>query len=275
MLFGDKSSLDDEINGGFRSAGLSHALAVSGLHTGLLAGIIILILRLCRLPKKYRIYFVAPILIFYAYLCGFRYSILRASIMFLTYLLSKTVQCKTDPLSALSFSAVVILILFPYSLMSSSFLLSFACVFGIILYYDFFKKHLHNSAVAMYLSVTISTLPLIFYFFGFVATYGIIASVVLLPILLIAFNLGFISIITVIGGPLLFLVDPLLSFLREVTTAINNMPLAKIQISNQSFGFVFYYLALIIFSRFIFLKKPLRWGIGLLSFACYFFTFML
>jgi competence protein ComEC len=194
--------------------------------------------------------------------------------MFLTYYLAKTVQSKTDSLSTLSFSAIIILILFPYSLLSASFLLSFACVFGIILYFDLFKKYLYNSAVAMYLSVTVATLPLMFYYFGYASTYGIIASVVLLPILVIAFYSGFISIITVIGGATLYLIDPLLSFVRKVAIAIDNAPLSKIEISNQNFGFIFYYIALVVFSRFIFLKKPLRWGVGLFAFACYFLTFM-
>jgi ComEC/Rec2-related protein len=274
MLFGDKSGLDDDMKNGFAAAGLSHALAVSGLHTGLVVAIILLVLKLCKCPKRYRIYFLAPVLLFYAYLCGFRYSILRATIMFLTYYLGHCVQQKTDPLSTLSLAAIIILILFPYSLLSASFLLSFACVFGIILYYDFFKKYLYNSAVAMYLAVTIATLPLMFYYFGYLSVFGIVAAVVLLPILVFAFYVGLLSVLTLISGALLFTVDPLLSFVQKVTTAIANMPVSKISISNQNYAFVFYYVALIIFSRFVFLKKPWRWGIGLLAFACYFITFM-
>jgi ComEC/Rec2-related protein len=275
MLFGDKSSMDDEMRDGFAAAGLSHALAVSGLHVGLIIWILFIILRLCRCPKKYRLYIVIPILLFYAYLCGWRYSILRAVIMFLTYYAVRTVQWRADPFSALSLSAVVILLLFPYSLFSASFLLSFACMFGIILYYEFFKSKLYNSAVAMYLSVTVATLPLSFYYFGFASAYGIISAVILLPILVFSFVSGFLSLITVIGGVSLYVAEPLLSFVRKVTTAIGSLPTAKIEISADNIGFIFYYLALIVFSRFIFVQRSWRWGIGVTAFACYLITFAL
>jgi competence protein ComEC len=275
MLFGDKSGLDDDMENGFAAAGLSHALAVSGLHTGLVFAIVLLILRLCKCPKQARIYALVPILIFYAYLCGFRYSILRAAIMCLTYYFGRNFQHRTDSLSTVSLSAVIILILFPYSLLSASFLLSFACVFGIILYYEFFKKYLYNSAVAMYLSVTVATLPLSFYYFGYASVFGVVASVVLLPILVLAFYVGLVSVIAAVAGPLLYAIDPLLSFVRQVATAIAHLPVSKIEISNKSYAFVFYYAAIIIFSRFIFIKKSLRWGFGLCAFACYFITFVI
>jgi ComEC/Rec2-related protein len=274
MMFGDRNGLDDSIQNDFTAVGLSHVLAVSGMNVALLAFFIVFILRICGLGKRYRIFVLAPVLIFYTYLCGWQYSIMRASIMFLTFYYVKSFQGRADNLSVLSLAAIIILVIFPYSLLSASFLLSFACVFGIILYYSSFKKFVFNGGVAMYLSVTVATFPLLVLFFGCIPTYGILAAVVLLPLLSLSFNIGMFAIITVIGGAALYAAEPALSFVRWSSAAIAKLPGAQIQIAGSSHGIVFYFLGLIIFSRFMFLSKPIRWMTGVTAFACYFIILM-
>jgi competence protein ComEC len=273
MMFGDRRSLDFELRLDFNIAGLSHALAVSGMNAALLYAIILFTLKALRVPKRFRILIISPCLLFYAYLCGFEYSILRAVIMFLVFVFAKNNLHSADTLSSLSLAAVIILLIFPLSLKSISFLLSFACVLGIILLYKPIKRIVVTNAAALYLAVTVTTFPFIVYFFGYIPTYGIISSVVLLPILALSFYFGVAACFSYILGAILYVMEPLLTFVRDTADAIGKMPGAKIPVSaNNYYGIIFYMLGIIILSRFIFLDKNIKIPVSASLFACYLIT---
>ena len=83
IMFSDKS-LSEETTEDFNAVGLSHVLAVSGLHVGLIYGVILFILSIFNINKKYRAFIIAPILFIYVMLAGMSVSALRA--MFLCIL---------------------------------------------------------------------------------------------------------------------------------------------------------------------------------------------
>ena len=139
MIFGDKSTLPNDIVSVFRGVGVIHLLCVSGLHVGILVALVYGIIK--WLSKKFGwgykstsisiISVVAIFLLFYGYLCGFGVSVIRASIMAMVLLISKILGKKYDILNSISLAGIVILLLMPYQIFEVGFQLSFLCVFAI------------------------------------------------------------------------------------------------------------------------------------------------
>lgn len=269
MLLGDKSILSFGVRYDFTVSGIAHILVVSGLHVDALYLAIETVLRWCRVPKKAHLWIVAPILLFYGYLCGWRYAVIRAVIMCLTYSIAKHHLHVADSLSVLSLSAIIILIIFPYALASASFLLSFACVLGIYFWYQSIFRVLPSSNLAMYLAVTLGSFPFVVYFFGAVPLFGVIANVILVPLLMFAFYLGLFTVATFLCGAFLWLVEPVLTFVTWVTDAIGQIPWASVPVHHGVIPIFVYLLASMVMSRFIFGKPKIKYTLAGVLFTCY------
>lgn len=131
ILFGEKENMSD-IYSIFSSAGIAHILAVSGLHIGFLVAMIVCFFKLIKCNKHVINVIVFVLLMFYCYLCGFTPSIVRAMIMSMVLLISKSYGKQYDALSSLSLAAIIILMFSPMSIFSVGFQLSFGCVFAIV-----------------------------------------------------------------------------------------------------------------------------------------------
>lgn len=132
MLLGDKTALTDELQDTFRTAGISHLLAVSGLHVALLCGLL-------AMGQAQRRRFSAPavllqilILLFYMALTGLPFSVFRAGVMFLIMLVGCLLLQPPDSLTSLGLTAVIIGIQQPYAPCDIGFQLSFCGVLGVL-----------------------------------------------------------------------------------------------------------------------------------------------
>ena len=269
MLLGDRSVLTIGLKADFTIAGLAHILSVSGLHVSALYMALATLLRWCRVPKRTHFWLIASVLIFYGYLCGWQYAIMRAVIMSLVYAWAKYKLKVADSLSVMSLAVVVILIIYPYALVSASFLLSFACVLGIYLWYQNILRVIPSSAVAMYLAVTLCSFPFMVYFFEAVPLLAIVANVVLVPLLMFAFYLGFFTVVTFICGAALWLAEPVLNFVRWVVSAVGDLSWATLPLSH-GLPAVFIFLAgTLILSRFVFLQPKVKYPVAGMLFTCY------
>ena len=130
LLVGDRDGLSVTASAELSEAGLSHVLAVSGMHCGFLIALIGVLL------GRRRRFLVAaigiPILIFYALLTGAKPSVIRACVMWTLLLLAPLVRRNPDPPTALSFALFVILVQNPFAAASVSLQLSFASVAGLL-----------------------------------------------------------------------------------------------------------------------------------------------
>ena len=304
MMFGDRSDLDDELSESFSLTGIAHVLAVSGLHVGILVGMLVLLLNVCRVSRKKQLPIIASVLLAYCYLCGFRYSILRASIMFMVFVARRAFLRSNDMLSSVSLAAIIILVLFPFSLVSASFQFSFACMLGIALFNlpftKFFKKALslrrhcegrsnpgpqnsHKSpkqsklsdwlsqALSMYCATFLGCLPLMIKYFGFVSLLGVFTNVLFLPLLVIAFQVSLLAVLTWIAFPLLYVVNVALNGIIATTHWLASLPFATISVAGGGGGywFLLYFVGLIFTTRFIFLRKRWKYSVAGVLIAIY------
>ncbi len=199
-LFGDKDFLGDEQYKSYRLSGIAHLLAVSGLHVSIIVGILTFLCSVLRINGWAKFILIGILLSLYAIMCDFSVSVVRAGIMSLIALLSVLIGKEYDPLSAIGFAGIVAFVLNPLSIFDISFLMSFACAFGIVLFMkpisQALQKIVVNKKVADAMAVTISTLVALImisaFFFKNFNFISLIANLILIPIFTVAFSIVFV-----------------------------------------------------------------------------------
>ena len=87
---------------------------------------------------------------------------------------------------------------------------------------------------------------------------------------LLSFYLGMFAVGTFACGAVLWLAEPLLNFVRWVTTAVGQLPYAILPMSHGLLAVVIYLCASFVLSRFIFLRPKIKYPLAVALFTCYF-----
>lgn len=203
LLLGDDNELDYETDTALKVSGIRHIIAVSGLHVAILYTM----LRFLTLNRRILTAIIGiPVLCVFAAVAGFTPSVTRACIMVALMMLSQLVNREYDSVTALSFAALVMLIVNPLVISSISFQMSAACVSGILLFrsriYDWLKGklnvsggvtlkarvyHWFISSVSISLSAIVLTTPMSALYFGTVSLVGVLANLLTLWAVSLAF----------------------------------------------------------------------------------------
>ncbi len=134
LLLGERDYLPDQLRLDFRRIGISHILALSGMHLAILSLGIGKALTLLKVRKKTRVCIIAIFVMLYMALTGFSVSVVRAGLMLIIssvlFLLSRT----KDTLTSLSVAVFIICLITPNAIMDVSLWLSALATFGIIAY---------------------------------------------------------------------------------------------------------------------------------------------
>ncbi len=137
LLLGERSGIDYETNTAFKVSGISHVIAVSGLHVSILFGLIYLLVGKNRLLSCV---IGIPVLIIFAAIAGFSPSIVRACVMHALMLIAALFDKDYDPPTSLAFAALVMMLWNPLCITNIGFQLSVGCMIGIFL----FSKRIHD-----------------------------------------------------------------------------------------------------------------------------------
>ena len=133
LVLGDKSSAESETIDGFRNGGCLHAFAVSGLHVGLVSGILWALFRLLRIRPAV----VRPLLLVtvgvYVLMTGAAVPAIRAYLMLAVLLLGVMLRRRVSLLNTWSFAALLILLVDSSQLYHAGFILSFGVYAAICL----------------------------------------------------------------------------------------------------------------------------------------------
>jgi competence protein ComEC len=133
LLLGEREALSPDLSGAFRDCGLSHLLAVSGLHVALLAGALALLLASAPLPRSLKPLLLVALLALYAPLTGARPSVVRAATMGGWLVGARLLGRPSGAGAALALSAVAELAWRPEELRGAGFLLSYGAVAALLL----------------------------------------------------------------------------------------------------------------------------------------------
>ncbi len=178
LVTGIKSTLPAEVREDFRMTGTYHILAVSGSHAVILSAIFFSLLRFFHFSVRWS----SILLLFvifppYLFVTDFQISIIRTWLMlvlaFLISLTGRTVR----PLHVLAFVFAAVVFSDPGEIYSISFQLSFAAVFGMLLFVEFIRvRDIKNNIfryVLISLGAQIMTAPIVIYFFGYINYFSL------------------------------------------------------------------------------------------------------
>ncbi len=173
LVLGDKENLSDSIKQNVQENGLSHILAISGMHIGIVGLLIQKVINIILKDSKKKKIILIIFLILFNCLIGFISSAVRAVLMSVFTITASLFQRKRNIFINISFACLTILIINPYNIVDSGFLLSFGATIGIIYLYPKFSKKKVKNKILKYgygifivtLSVNIFTFPITVYFF--------------------------------------------------------------------------------------------------------------
>lgn len=189
MITGNTQDVESETMQSFRYGGIAHIFAVSGLHTGIVYGVLYYILNKLKLNKRLVAALCILTVFFYAGICGLTLSSLRAAIMCATSTFTRLAYKKYDGLNALAISVILILLVNPLNLYLAGFQLSVCAVGGIIILSHNFVKPLKrlpkkvSNALAISLSAQAGTMPVMLLHFGYISGAGLLLNVLIIPLM--------------------------------------------------------------------------------------------
>ncbi len=177
LLIGYRNDLDKELVRSYSNTGVVHIIAISGLHLGMIYGLLLWILKPFRRKKWIR--WARPVIILavlwgFSLLAGAAASILRSAVMFTFIVIGESLGRKTQVYNTLAASAFCMLVYDPYFLWDVGFQLSYAAVLSIMLFMQPVYRQVYCSnkllkAVwqlnAITLSAQVLTLPIILLYF--------------------------------------------------------------------------------------------------------------
>lgn len=220
LLLGDKRYLDEEDASNLGEVGLSHIMAVSGLHCCFLSSLVGALFGGRR--RKLRCAVTIPLLFFYAFATGLTPSILRACIMISMVMLAPLFGRESDSPTSISFALLLILIRNPFAIASISLQLSFSAVAGIVwLTPKLSKKWQGKGKISRFVLLSFATTlgamifstPLACYYFGTLSIVSLLSNLLCLSLVSVVFALGLVSVLAAALFPQL---GPLVAVLPEV-----------------------------------------------------------
>ncbi|MFW0837593.1 MAG: ComEC/Rec2 family competence protein [Candidatus Komeilibacteria bacterium] len=269
LLLGDKSDLADDVRNDFQRLGAAHILAISGMHIGIISGLLWQLLIWLSLPRRWRTVLAIILISAFVILVGAPPSAIRAAILWSLILLAQYYGAAAQSLTALAMAALAMLWFNPrWLLYDLGWQLSFMAVLSLLLFAPAVGKYLRQepggegwrALLQAGIAAQIITLPWVAYKLGQVSLLSLLANIVLVPLLPPLLILSLLSILfswLPIVGQLLWWLTWLLSHqLLDAASNLNKIPWGAWQNLHISLPIVlFYYLSLLTAYCFLKIKK--------------------
>ena len=278
LLVGDTQYIESNTKQQYKALGLSHLLAVSGMHIGLIFQAIIMLLQITTKNRFPRLIVIVGLLLIwgFAHIGQYSPSLLRACVMFTAIHIGKIINQKSGALNALGISFVVMLILQPELQYHWGFILSHLAVLGIILHHRrwqciteqmrSWKRWMVQSLVITWgaqLYTSIFLLPLTLT----IPTYFLLSNFILVPyfsILLFTCFGEWLLKISIPAFPFHIINQFLFNGLECVLQALGKMPNLQIQFHAQWWLVLIAILSLVILYYLLLeftWRKSILWGL--------------
>ncbi|MEK3697697.1 ComEC/Rec2 family competence protein [Paenibacillus sp. FSL R10-2199] len=187
LVIGIQEDLDPETFKQFSQLGLTHILAISGMHVAVYVGVILFLLRRCRFTRETALTVTLLLVPAYVLLSGAGPSVVRAGIMSMIALLAARLGILKDGMNILAAAALMMLVWNPYLLLSVSFQLSFLVTAGLMVYTPLAAplfRCLPNwlgSALSVTFIAQLVSFPLTIYYFNQFSLLSFAANLLLVP----------------------------------------------------------------------------------------------
>jgi competence protein ComEC len=241
LTIGDTTGLDEETKKLFLHTGTSHILAISGSNIGIVTAFFffvsrfligrIRILRLRGDDTRYAALTTIPFAILFMLIAGSSVPTMRATIMITVYMLAVFFERGRSIFNTIALSALAILLVYPHSLFTPSFQLTYASVVFIILFTQRVFPLLKTDnrllrwfflSVGMTISATVGTLPVVLYHYYGVNPFSVLHNLIGVPLMcVIAMPLSLVGILLPWGEYLLRLAGEILAVTVNILTTLD------------------------------------------------------
>lgn len=198
MLLGKKKQIDPEIKSLYQMNGMSHLLAISGLHIAMIGMGFFRLLR--KLAGSYWICggFTFFLILGYGYMTGMSNATARAVIMMGIVLLGKALGRSADILTSLGCACMILALLNPFVILDAGFQLSFSAIAGLgiihpVLIRVFGGNGKIKTAIISSLSVNLAITPFIIYYYYQIPLYAILLNLVVIPLASLVIGSGILT----------------------------------------------------------------------------------
>lgn len=208
LITGDRAGIPEDETDAFKAAGISHVISISGLHIGMVSGLVFFVTRflmacfprfaLIHPIKKYAAVAGFAAAAFYTALAGAEVPALRSLVM--AGMVYMAILCDRSPMSLrlVAVAALLVLLLQPEALITASFQMSFGAVAALVYFYDINRARfsvwnthaswakragLYFTGIIMTTVVaTIATTPFTIYHFQQFTPYGLLGNMIAIPV---------------------------------------------------------------------------------------------
>ncbi|MCP4260587.1 MAG: DNA internalization-related competence protein ComEC/Rec2 [Planctomycetes bacterium] len=291
LLLGYRGNIDSKTYRSFRKTGLLHFISLSGMHLGILVGMIWWVCKTAGLMKPTRAVICMIAIAVFLLIVPPRAPTLRAAIICCVFCLSFLFRRHSNPLNTLSLAAIILLLIRPTHLFEAGWQLSFAAVLAIVLFADriyfFSYDKITNlpwrekkQKTKMFFYVISKTGPyllrlfsvglaawlggagILLYHFYTITPLSSIWTLLVFPLVGLILILGFLKIILFFLLPTLsavlgFIVTILSNWLIWIVELIANMDISQILIGQVPLILVIFYYGILIFVGFVYFRRPL------------------
>lgn len=263
LLIGNKNLMKQDVNDLFRTTGTSHILALSGFHLSLIAFVFFTIFNLL---VGFRVKYILTVLLlfFYINLAGVSPSLIRAFIMFIIISIYKVNFWCISILEVVCFSFLISIIFYPEDFYTVSFRLSYTALVGIIVWGNqiknvgFFKKipSVISESLCASIGASLGTSLIVLKNFGVFYPVGILASLILTPLIALYMVLGMLSIFVKFIRPFIVIFEELII---KIATMLSKSPSISINDRNSYIiTLIFMSLPVILYLQTIVRSKDVR-----------------
>ena len=281
LLLGDRRDIDSDTYRAFRKTGLLHFISLSGMHMGILFGIIWWAAKIAGLMKPARGAICAIAIGIFLLIVPPRAPTIRAAVICWVFCASILFRRHSNPINTLSLAAIILLLIRPTQLLEAGWQLSFACVLAIILFAERIEAFIRELTprtglpfrrlekgcslvtrlFAAGLAAWLGAAGVLLYHFYTINPLTSIWTVLVFPLVSMILVLGFLKMI-------LFFLLPTLSGLLGIAAAllssaliwiveqIAQLDISQILIGRVPLALVIFYYCAIVFAAYVHFRRP-------------------
>ena len=194
LLIGYRNDLDKQLVQSYSRTGVVHIIAISGLHLGMIYGVLLLLFKPFKNLRWYRFAMPAMVLVvlwLFTLIAGAVPSIVRSAVMFSFIVLGECLRRKGNIYNTLAVSALCLLMYNPFYLWDVGFQLSYAAVLSIVvcmkpiynwLYFENKAIQFFWKLIAISLAAQLFTLPIVLFYFHQFPLLFLITNLLVVPL---------------------------------------------------------------------------------------------
>jgi len=203
LTIGDRASIPNDKNELFMRTGTSHVLAISGFNVGIISGFFFFLVRAAlRRVRRFRLsgrdtryasLFVIPFPFVFMLVAGAGVSVIRATIMTIVFMAALFLERDRHFYNTTALAALVILLIYPHSLLTPSFQLTFVSLLFIVMFMERVFPILRKvrsrlatwsaSTILSTAAATLGTAPIVIYYFYGMNPFCIMHNLITIPLL--------------------------------------------------------------------------------------------